>query len=94
MTDVDIKKLTQLSRIAVSDDEMKQLENEIPAILEFVEQITEAGGEVTKETGEHYNIMREDGNSHESGKYTKEMTDAMPQEKNGYLKVRKIIAQD
>lgn len=94
MTDVDIKKLAELSRIAVSDEEMKQLEQEIPEILAFVEQITEAGGDVSKETGEHYNSMREDGEPHESGKYTKEMLDAMPDEKDGYLRVRKIIQQD
>ncbi len=94
MTDIDIKKLAELSRISVSDEEIKQLEQEIPEILAFVEQITEAGGEVSKETGEHYNSMREDSEPHESGMYTKEMLDAMPDEKNGYLRVRKIIQQD
>ncbi len=94
MTDVDIKKLAELSRIAVSDEDVKQLEQEIPEILAFVEQITEAGGEVSKETGEHYNSVREDDEPHESGLYTKEMLDAVPDEKNGYLRVRKIITQD
>lgn len=94
MTDVDVAKLAELSRIAMSDEEMKELEKEIPEILSFVEQIAEAGGEVKKETGEHYNIMREDGEPHETGLHTEEMLKAMPNEKNGYLKVRKIIAQD
>ncbi len=94
MIDVNIKKLAQLSRIAVSDEEIKELEKEIPAILEFVEQIAEAGGELVKETGDYYNVMREDGEPHETGKYTEEMLKAMPDKKNGYLRVRKIIAQD
>lgn len=94
MTDVDIAKLARLSRIAVSDEEMEELEKEVPEILAFVEQIAEAGGEVTKETGEHYNVMREDGEPHESGVHTDAMLDAMPDTKNGYLKVRKIISQD
>ncbi|MAZ67601.1 hypothetical protein CL652_02425 [bacterium] len=94
MTDVDVTKLAKLSRIAVSDEEMKDLEKEVPEILAFVEQIAEAGGEVAKETGEHYNILREDTEPHESSAYTNEMLEAMPDAKNGYLKVRKIISQD
>ncbi|PCI30687.1 Asp-tRNA(Asn)/Glu-tRNA(Gln) amidotransferase GatCAB subunit C [Candidatus Kaiserbacteria bacterium] len=95
MTDVDIKKLAELSRLSIGDEELKQLEQEIPEILEFVDQIKDAKLAGTeKEVGEHYNIMREDGEPHETGKYTKDMIDAMPDSKNGYLKVRKIIQQD
>ncbi|MBL4644732.1 MAG: Asp-tRNA(Asn)/Glu-tRNA(Gln) amidotransferase subunit GatC [Candidatus Pacebacteria bacterium] len=94
MINVDIEKLAELSRLAISAEEKKELEKEIPEILAFVEQISEAAGELKKETGEHYNIMREDDEPHESGIYTEEMLKAMPDEKNGYLRVRKIIAQD
>lgn len=94
MTDVDIKKLASLARIAIDDTEMKELEREIPEILAFVEQIKEAGGEAAKEVGEHYNVMREDENPHESGMYTEDMINRMPDSKSGYLRVRKIIVQD
>lgn len=94
MIDVDVAKLAELSRIAINEEEMKELEKEIPEILSFVEQITEAGGEVKKETGDHYNVLREDTDPHETGLHTKEMLAAMPKEKDGYLKVRKIISQD
>lgn len=92
--DVDVKHLAQLARIAVSDEELAQLEKEVPAILGFVEQIGEAGGEVQKEAGAHYNVLREDGDPHEPGAFTKELLDAMPDTKDGYLKTRKIIQQD
>ncbi len=95
MTDVDVAKLAELSRIAVSEEELAQLEKEIPEILHFVEQIAEAGGEPAKEVGGHYNIFREDGESHESGEYSDTLVDAMPQKtEDGYLKVRKIISHD
>ncbi len=94
MTDVDIAKLAQLARIAIDTEEQKELERDIPAILAFVEQIQAAGGEVTKETGDHYNIFREDGEPHAPGAYTDEMLASMPNEKDGYLRVRKIISQD
>lgn len=94
MVEVDIAKLAHLARIAMTEKEIEELKREIPDIIAFVDQITQAGGEVTKETGDHYNIMREDEDPHESGKYTKEMVDAMPNSKDGYLRVRKIITQD
>ena len=94
MTEVDIAKLAHLARIAVTDKEIEELEREIPEIIAFVDQITEAGGEITKETGDHYNILREDEDPHATGIHTKEMVDAMPDSKDGYLRVRKIIAQD
>ncbi len=91
---VDIKKLSALARVAVSESERAELEKEIPEILSFVDQIQSAGGEVKKETGRHYNIMREDGEPHESGAHTDEILAEMPDTKDGYLKVRKIIQQD
>jgi len=94
MVNVDIEKLAELSRISISDDEKKELEKEIPEILSFVEQVSDTVGELKKTTGNHYNVLRDDKEPHESNKYTKEMLKAMPNEKNGYLLVRKIIAQD
>ncbi len=95
MTDIDIRKLAKLSRIEVSDSEVEQLEKQIPEILSFVEQIQDAGGEVKKETGDHYNVFREDENPHESGVYSEDLIEAMPKHsEDGYLQVKKIIAQD
>lgn len=94
MADINVGKLAQLSRIAVSDKELKELEQEIPAILSFVEQIAEAGGEIEKETGAHYNVFRTDENPHETGEYSEELQREMPSTQDGFLKVRKIISQD
>ena len=94
MTDVDVQKLAELSRIAISDDEVARLEKEIPDILHFVEQIQEAGAEPRKEVGALYNVLREDEHPHEPGMYTEDILKTMPQSKDGYLKVRKIISQD
>lgn len=92
---IDIEKLAGLSRIAITEPEKVQLEKELPEILAFVEQVNEAGGEVQKETGKHYNIFREDTDPHESGVYTDILVEAMPKKTDDkYLKVRKIIQQD
>lgn len=95
MIDVDIKKLAALSRIEVSDDELTELSNEIPSILAFVEQVAEVSDMDTKYTGEHFNVLREDDHTHESGMYTKELLASVPHTTDdGYIKVRKIITQD
>lgn len=94
MSDIDVAKLAELSRIAVSEEELHELEQEIPAILAFVEQIAAAGGDITKEVGGHYNVFREDADPHEKGIYAKELQREMPEKQNGFLKVRKIISQD
>mgnify|MGYP002713273191 CR=1 FL=1 len=94
MTYVDIRKLAQLSRIAIGDDDIQSLEKDIPSILNFVEQISQANAELVKEPGVYYNVLREDSKPHESQKYTEELLKSMPSTKDGYLKVRKIIQQD
>lgn len=94
MTKVDVQKLAQLARIDVSAEELEELEKELPDILEFVEQIQKAGGKAEKETCSHYNVMREDGEPHDGSLYSDDLIAAMPQSKNGYLKVKKIINPD
>lgn len=95
MTDIDIRKLSALSRVAVTDEEVAALEREIPDILAFVDQIADAGGEAGHYIGDNYNVLREDAHPHETGVYTQELVDAMPSKTDdNYLRVRKIIAQD
>ncbi len=88
----EIKKLSQLSRIKMDEEEMKELQCDLEAILSYVEQISEV---VTEEhmavAGEHRNIMREDGRPHESGEYTEIILEEMPKVKDGYLEVKKIL---
>ncbi len=94
MMEVDVKKLADLARIEVSADELEELERELPLILDFVEQVGEAGGTLEKKTGSHYNILREDSEPHDGSKYSKDLIAAMPQSEKGYLKVKKIINPD
>lgn len=91
MKKVDVQKLADLARIEVSSDELEELELELPVILDFVELVQESGATLEKKLGTHYNIYREDSEPHETGKYSERLIEAMPQNKNGYLKVRKII---
>lgn len=93
MIDVDIKSLASLAHIDLSPEELESFAHELPAILGFVEQIGEVGGELTKEAGILRNVMREDENPTPSGTFTETMVKAMPNSKNNYLRVKKVVKQ-
>ncbi len=93
-TTIDVRKLAELARVAVSDAELAALEHDMQEIIALCTQIQESGAELTKDVGAHYNALRDDGVAHDVGVYTHELVAAMPAHKDGYLQVRKIIAQD
>jgi len=94
MTEVDIAKLADLARLDVSEEEMQELEREIPKILAFVEQVAQVSDADTKHVGTLYNVMREDENPHAGGAYTDEMLAAAPKTRDNSIVVRKIISLD
>ncbi len=89
----DIEHLAKLSRIAVTDTEAEALAVDITSILGYVRDIETATGarEQKKEVGPLYNVMREDVNPHEAGKYTEELLNLAPERDGQYIKVKKII---
>jgi len=99
MTDVDVRKLAELARIAVSDEEVVSLEDEIPQIIRFVEQVQEAhltsaktaARTFDKIPGTHRNVMRDDTDAHEAGAYSDELLEALPERSGDYAKVKQVI---
>lgn len=93
MDEKDVEKLAQLARIEVSEGEKEALSKDMDSILEFVGQINGAKVEIDTEgrVGAVVNAMREDGEPHESGKYTKALLDEAPEQDRGYVKVKKIL---
>jgi len=89
----EIKKLASLSRVEVSDEELKGLAKDLDSILSYVSELQSvSSGEPAKdESPENKNVMREDEIMHESVMYTKDIVEAMPDSKDGYLKVKKIL---
>lgn len=96
--ETNIEKLATLSRISVSPKEQKALKTDIDSILSYIEQIQEISVEGITEEGVGIsnlrNVMREDGEPHETGIYTKELLNEVPSVKDGYVEVKKIIDQD
>ncbi len=95
ITKEDIKKLAVLARITISDKEAESFAGEAEGILGYVFDVGEvsASGEGDAHTT-LTNVMREDGEPHESGTFTDKILAAAPKERDGYIEVRKVITKD
>lgn len=88
----DIQKLARLARITISDEEIKNLQDDLKTILKYVSEIKSVSSKDVKlSIGTHYNIMREDKEPHESGIFTEDLLREAPQTERGYIKVKKIL---
>lgn len=92
--ETDIEKLATLSRISVSYEEQKALKADIDSILSYIKQIKDITTKISPEAVGPHNVMREDGEPHETGVYTKELLSEVPLVKGDYVEVKRIIDQD
>jgi aspartyl/glutamyl-tRNA(Asn/Gln) amidotransferase C subunit len=94
--DIDgIKKLSELSRLDLTESEMKAYAGEFSDILEYVDTLKEAVDETDDnlilENSSNRNVLRQDENPHESGVDTDNLVDAAPESQDNYIKVKKIL---
>ena len=88
----NIAALAALARIDIDEAEMKKLEAEIPMILSFAAKVQEVAGTAMVDTNPpHKNVMREDGNPHETGLYTEALLSAAPEREKGYVSVVQVL---
>ena len=90
---VDVRALATLARMEVSQEELEKLETELPAILAFVETVQNVKIPETKRSPTLRNVMREDGEPHESGTYTEKLLAQAPAKKDGRLVVKQVISR-
>jgi aspartyl/glutamyl-tRNA(Asn/Gln) amidotransferase C subunit len=90
---VDIAALAKLARLDVSAEEMARLEKEFPAILGFVETIQKVATDAEEHDASLRNVMRDDANPHESGKYTNDLLAAAPTVKDNQVVVKQVISK-
>jgi aspartyl-tRNA(Asn)/glutamyl-tRNA(Gln) amidotransferase subunit C len=95
ITKEEVLKLADLARIEVADDEIESIRQKMEGILEYVSEVQklsdEEGVSVVPEAGENRNVLREDEDPHEGGKYTESIIKNAPEKEGGYIKVRKIL---
>lgn len=89
----EVKKMAELSLLAVEESELDTLAGEIDAILGYVSEInTLAEGEGSEaEKPALYNVMREDEVTNEKGEYTERILNEAPQHDGEYVQVKKIL---
>ena len=93
LTKDDIKGLSMLARIAVSEDEEESLAKDLDSVLGYVSEVSLIVTEVDSapRVGELKNVMREDADAHVGGEYTDMILANAPRTEGGYVKVPKII---
>lgn len=93
MSEIDIKALASLARLAVSDAELEKLQSELPGILAFVDTIQKAHVSSTPVVPALHNVVRPDENPHESGVYTERLLAAAPLSEGKRIVVKQVISR-
>ncbi len=92
MIDVtQVKKLAELSRIAISDSEAESLSKEMASILGYIDQIKTASADIASPEYSLVNVMRDDTYINETGSNTETVLNAAPAREGQYVKVKKIL---
>lgn len=95
----DVDHLAMLARISISDGEKEVLRRDLGEILAYVSQVKEAtapnkAGQtkvIAPKVEVLRNVMREDCDPHESGKFTDGLLAAAPACKSSRIFVKKIL---
>ena len=95
----EIKKLANLSRIDIKDDEAKAMAQDFDAILAYVDQIKEVSEEIgdkdevltNKENYFLYNITREDEVTNNNIEKRENILKNAPDTQDGFIKVKQIL---
>lgn len=97
----EIKKLANLARINMSEEEMIEVASDFDSILTYVDQIREISDKVPADFNEEDrkkysylrfgNIMREDIPTENRGEKADKIINEMPEEEDRFLKVKQIL---
>ncbi|MEI6420192.1 MAG: Asp-tRNA(Asn)/Glu-tRNA(Gln) amidotransferase subunit GatC [bacterium] len=88
----EVKKLAELARIDMTEEEIVNFTKEIDPILGYVAQIQQiAGSEAVRSIPEHRNITRADDKPNETGSNTEKIVAEFPRQEGNLLKVKKVL---
>ncbi len=96
VTPEEVKKLAELARISVPDADLSRFVKEFEGILAYVGQLEKLDIDVKgiKTPPALRNVMREDGEPHEKGKWTEKLAEQFPERDGDALRVKQIISHD
>lgn len=92
----EAKKLADLARIDVAEEELEKIASDMGSILEYVDKIKSASivddsPESRAENATVRNVMVADENPHEAGVYTDKVLAEAPDTQDNMVKVKKIL---
>lgn len=90
-TKEDLVNLSLLARISVTPEEEEKMLADMQAILGYVSEINAVSGDVERIKGSHYNIVRDDVVTHETGLNTDALLHEAPATEDGYVKVSQVL---
>ena len=90
----EVKKLAALARIRLDEAELPKFTKEFEAILQYVGQLEKLAVPDTAAKPKLRNVMREDGEPHEAGKFTEKLVEQFPAREGNALSVKQIITHD
>ena len=93
LTKDDIKQLSVLARVAISEEEEGGLAKDLDAVLSYLSEISAIATEADSlpRAGELRNVMRTDTNVYPGGEFTDAILENAPDTEDGYLKVKQIF---
>jgi aspartyl-tRNA(Asn)/glutamyl-tRNA(Gln) amidotransferase subunit C len=94
ISEKEVKHVALLARLGLADEEIKKMERDMSAILDYIEKLKEV--DISKvnidEAGKgHRNVMRKDEPMPAPEERVKRLIESMPEQKNGYLKVKQVF---
>ena len=91
----EIIKLAELSRLALSEEEMAHLGKDLSSIVEYISVLQKLDikgiGEQTVPYSKLKNVMREDVNPHAPGQFTEDILANAPRREGDYIAVKPIF---
>jgi aspartyl-tRNA(Asn)/glutamyl-tRNA(Gln) amidotransferase subunit C len=95
ITGKEVKKLSLLGRIFVSEKETKKLQKDLEKILDFVSKLEELDVATSDVDAQIFDVgekmLRKDENPLEGVEYGEALLKQAPEIKNGYVKARKVF---
>ncbi|OWK26693.1 MAG: hypothetical protein US76_02630 [Parcubacteria group bacterium GW2011_GWA2_38_13b] len=90
----DIKHIANLSRISITPEEEEEFSRSISFILDYVSRLEQLDGGIESgfvDLADNSDIFRDDESGVGLSEPAYNLTDAAPETKNGYVKVKRIL---
>ena len=90
----DVKKLAELSRIELDDNEIESYRKDIDSIVSYVGELSKVVEDSESEPLAEVNRMRRDEDEIASDTFKNKLLKEVPDTQNSYIKVKKILNND